>query len=564
MRRILEFRTLKLQILIFYLICSFSYAQNSKLDSAYSYYKKAQLFDINNKHFKAYNYYKKSLDLYSSLGFIDSIANCNISLFDLITSQNNLEYNSKTYLDDFYKYAVFKKDTFFLLKASNRYAQYFWDSENINTSRKYYKKSLIYTNNSKLKKYKPNIYSNLAHLYSKKIPDSAIYFFDKALNELDKKQNNRFIETYINYANFFQKQKKYKKAIEQLIKAKEIKPTAYELKYNKIIFGKFANCYKELGNFKMAYIYYEKYNIARDSLNNTQQNIAISDLDKKYKTAEKDKKIIESEAKRKQNRNLLIGSIILTFLGSIIGFLTLKNTKRKQKLAEQQKELETQKNLTLLKEQEITTINAMVEGQEKERKRVAEDLHDNLGSVLATLKLHFENLKLNREKKKIDQNQLFNKTENLIDEAYLKVRSIAHAKNAGVIANQGLLTAIKVMSEKISSADKLKIDVVSYGLDNRLDNSLEINVFRIIQELVTNIIKHANASNATINVSQYENNLNIIIEDDGVGFNINSVNLKNGMGLSSIKTRIEHLNGSFNVDSTHKKGSSVIIDIPIT
>ena len=251
-------------------------------------------------------------------------------------------------------------------------------------------------------------------------------------------------------------------------------------------------------------------------------------------------------------------------LAGTIAILTLKNSKRKRKLAEQETELETQKNLTLLKEQEITTINAMVDGQEKERQRIAEDLHDNLGSVLATLKLHFENLKINTEKKKIDQNTLFDKTENLIDEAYLKVRRIAHAKNAGVIANQGLLVAIQMMAEKISSADKINIEVIDYGLDKRLENSLEITVFRIIQELTTNIIKHAEAKNATINIALYDKNLNIIIEDNGLGFNIDKVNLKNGMGISSIKTRVEHLKGTFEVDSTIGKGSSIIINIPIT
>ncbi|AUC17776.1 sensor histidine kinase, partial [Polaribacter reichenbachii] len=223
-------------------------------------------------------------------------------------------------------------------------------------------------------------------------------------------------------------------------------------------------------------------------------------------------------------------TISTLILISIIATLSLKNSKRKRKLAEQQKELETIKNLTLLKEQEITTINAMVDGQEKERKRIAEDLHDNLGSVLATLKLHFENLKINREKKKIDQKELFNKTENLIDEAYLKVRRIAHAKNAGVIANQGLLLAVQMMAEKISSADKIQIEVIHFGLDKRLENTLEITLFRIIQELVTNIIKHADAKNATINISLYDKNLNIIIEDDGKGFDIKKVNLNNGMG----------------------------------
>ena len=254
---------------------------------------------------------------------------------------------------------------------------------------------------------------------------------------------------------------------------------------------------------------------------------------------------------------------MVILFGSTIGYLFLKNSKRKIKLAEQQNELEYQKNLTLLKEQELTSINAMVHGQEKERKRIAEDLHDNLGSVLATLKLHFENLKINREKKKIDQNQLFDKTENLIDEAYLKVRRIAHAKNAGVIGNQGLLIAVQMMAEKISSAEKLKIEVIDFGLDKRIENSLEITIFRIIQELVTNIIKHAEANNTTINISQFNNHLSIIIEDDGKGFNINKLDLKNGMGIRSIKTRVQHLKGTFEVDSTIGKGTSTIITIPI-
>ncbi|QNM86295.1 sensor histidine kinase [Polaribacter pectinis] len=317
-------------------------------------------------------------------------------------------------------------------------------------------------------------------------------------------------------------------------------------------------------------IYLNEYLEIERELNHSASLASVSDLETKYQTEKKEKENLqlkqdnlEAEAKRVKNRNLLIGSLLFILLAGTIGILSLKNSKRKRKLAEQEKELETQKNLTLLKEQELTTINAMVDGQEKERKRIAEDLHDNLGSVLATLKLHFENLQINKEKKKINQDELFNKTESLIDEAYLKVRSIAHAKNAGVIANQGLLTAVKMMAEKISSADSIKIEVIDFGLDKRLENSLETTVFRIIQELITNIIKHAEAKNATINISLYDKNLNIIIEDDGKGFEVKKVNLKGGMGISSIKTRIEHLKGTFEIDSIKGKGASVIINIPI-
>ncbi|WP_439131838.1 ATP-binding protein [Polaribacter sp.] len=552
----------KLQIL-FLLVCSFCYAQNATLDSAYFYYKKAKQFDYENKHFKAYKNYINSLDLYKKLNLEDSIAKCNLEIFELITSQINLEGNSKPYLDDYYAYALKKKDSFLILKSLNRYAQYYWNKDSIQVPKSYYLKALQLTSSKKLSKYKVSTYSNLAYLHTKKYPDTAAYYFKKTLDLKELMNKRQLVGTYINYSLFLTGQNKKIEALKQLKKAEAIKLDRYQLKYNKIIYGYLANCYKEVGDYKKAYEYYEKYNIARDSLNNTAQNIAISDLDKKYKTAEQEKENLQLKIDKEQNRNLLIASLLFIFSGSIIAVLAFKSSQRKHKLAEQQKQLEKQKNLNLIKEQEITTINAMVDGQEKERKQIAEDLHDNLGSVLATLKLHFENLKINREKKKINQDELFNKTENLIDEAYLKVRRIAHAKNAGVIANQGLLLALQMMADKISSADKIKIEVIHFGLNKRLENTLELTLFRIIQELVTNIIKHAEAKNATINISLYDKNLNIIIEDDGKGFDVKKVNLNNGMGISSIKTRVEHLGGNFTIDATLGKGSSVILDIPI-
>ena len=139
---------------------------------------------------------------------------------------------------------------------------------------------------------------------------------------------------------------------------------------------------------------------------------------------------------------------------------------------------------------------------------------------------------------------------------------MAHAKNAGVIANQGLLIAVKLMAEKISSANALQIEVIDYGMERRLENSLEIALFRVIQELVTHIIKHAQASYTTINISQDEEDITILIEDNGIGMNISQIDMQKGMGLHSIKTRIEHLEGSFTIDSTPTKGTTIIINIP--
>lgn len=548
----------KLQIIIF-LICSFSYAQKSELDIAYDYFQKATKFDNENNHFKAYENYTKSLHLYKKVNAFDSIAKCNLILFDILQSQNDLNYDAKPFLDAYYQFALQKNDSLKILTSYFRYAEYNFD-RNPRLASNFYHKAIKYTKKSSSIAI---AYANLALLYTQTQPDSARFYFKKNLDLIDITNSNALISFYINYANFFQKQGDYKEAIIQLKKAEEIEPTAYKLKYDKILYEKFANCYKGLGDYKNAYSYYEKYNIANDSLNFTAQNIAISDLDKKYQTAEKEKRILEVEAKNREQKKLIIWTVVSLFLIGIISFLALKNSNKKQKLANQEKELEKQKNLTLLKEQELVVINAMIEGQEKERKQIAEDLHDNIGSVLATLKLHFENLKLNREKKQFDQEKLYEKTENLIDETYKKIRGIAHAKNAGVIANVGLLNAVQIMAQKISEADKIQIEVVHFGLNQRLENSLEITIFRIIQELITNVIKHAEANNVTINISLYDNMVNIIFEDDGKGFEKNKVTFSNGMGLDSIEKRITHLNGSFEIDSTIGKGTTFVLNIPI-
>ncbi|MEO9571700.1 MAG: sensor histidine kinase [Polaribacter sp.] len=463
------------------------------------------------------------------------------------------------------------EEVFFLINQLIYKIQVSANSENPSPiNQKYFDHALKKALSTKNKILEANIYHlmGLNFAYFKKEYNKATKYYTKAYSIYVKYKDEAFAQHRIfNYyislgaINFMRK--KFNESIKQLKIAEKNQVIANKKRDVESMYMWFHLSYSGLKQYNIAYKYSLKEKKISDSINQIEKDVKLNDLNIKYQTSQKEKENLQLKIDKEKNRNLLIASLIFIFTGGIISILAVKSSKRKRKLAEQLKQLEVQKNLTLLKEQELTTINAMVDGQEKERKRIAEDLHDNLGSVLATLKLHFENLKINREKQKINQETLFDKTEGLIDEAYLKVRSIAHAKNAGVIANQGLLTAVIIMAEKISSADKIKIEVIHFGLDKRLKNSLEITIFRIIQELITNILKHADAQISTINISLFDKNLNIIIEDDGKGFDINKVNLKNGMGISSINTRVEHLNGTFKIDSSIGKGSSIIIDIPI-
>ena len=330
---------------------------------------------------------------------------------------------------------------------------------------------------------------------------------------------------------------------------------------------------ESINNYATAYkLMYNSF-LNRRLNNYDKNNLVVSELNQQLRTAEKEKIIAEQEnnilleqantreveAKKRQTTTIL-GSTLL--LGSIIAFLVYRNTKRKQRIAEQDRELQIQKTETILKEKEIETINAMVSGQEKERLRLASELHDNLGSTLATVRMQVENLERNLDKVD-DPKALLQKTNALVNEAYTKVRSISHERNSGVLAKDGLLPAIQKLANTVSSNNDLQIEVQDFGLENRIANELEITIFRIIQELVTNIIKHAQATEVNISLTQHDNELNIMIEDNGKGFKVGKLKEKDGMGLGSIERRVEHLEGTMEVDSALGRGTSVSIDIPL-
>ncbi len=335
----------------------------------------------------------------------------------------------------------------------------------------------------------------------------------------------------------------------------------------------------EKENYRYTYYYQSLIDSVNRNYNNAYQNMArysgqtelvllsknkklFDELEAKYQTEKKEKENLALQAnikkEQQQKRYLLLGTAAVLFFGGLIAVLIQKNTAKKQKLAEQERLLEQQKVETLLKEQELVSIDAMIAGQEKERQRVANELHDDLGSLMATVKLHFDNVKVDKK------DPALRNAQKLLEEAYQKIRGIAHSKNSGVMANQGLLPAVQKMANTISGTNAIKVTVEDYGMEERMENSLELAIFRMIQELVANIIKHAQASKASIQFTQHEDNLNIIVEDNGIGFETKPVGtFKSGMGLTNIEKRVEFLEGSFTVDSVPGKGTSILIDIPV-
>jgi signal transduction histidine kinase len=411
----------------------------------------------------------------------------------------------------------------------------------------------------------PNYYSIIGTYFESlgKISEAKEYYNNSILTPpvpiFLKRINFR---SYIRLAEIAKSETKLNLAIDYIDSAKNYINPLDTLRSQYYLNNYVSEYYYLAGDFENAYERLKDSKQQGDKLLYENNAIEISKLNVKYQTVEKEKELLLEQEENKRNRNIAYGLGGGVVAVSLIGFLLFTNSRRKQRIAEQQSEIEIQKTEKVLKEQELTTIDAMISGQEKERQRLASDLHDSVGATLAAAKLQFDHLSKNRDKPK-EMEPLYDKTAQLLEDAYTEVRSLAHAKNSGVIAKNGLLPAVQQLARNASGTSTLTIEVEDFGLDERIENGLEISIFRMIQELVTNMIKHAEATSASISITQHEESLNIIIEDNGKGFDPKKVITKDGMGLSSIERRIEHLEGSFEVDSTIGKGTTIIIDIPL-
>jgi signal transduction histidine kinase len=261
----------------------------------------------------------------------------------------------------------------------------------------------------------------------------------------------------------------------------------------------------------------------------------------------------------KRNRILWGGGLgALTIL--VISMLMYRNIRQKQVIAEKQKILQQQQIQFLERQQQVIALQSMVNGQEAERGRIAKDLHDGLGGLLSAIKMHLSTL--GQQLPTISQNESFAKSLHLADTASTELRRIAHNMMPEVLLKLGLVLALKDLAQNMSSGKLLKVYVLDYGMNQRLSSTIEIMLFRIVQELLNNIIKHAMATEAHIQLNREDNRLILTVEDNGEGFDA-SRTFEKSAGMQTIKERVEYLNGKLNIDSRPKEGTTIIIDLLI-
>ncbi|MCF6128070.1 sensor histidine kinase [Flavobacterium sp. AS60] len=535
-------------------------SQLSNNDKALFYYLYGQTYYANSNGAAGLSYFMKANDIYKSQKNYDKVIEVNLIIVEI---KRLTDYNYKDYkylIDEAVDYAIKRNNIPLLCKTYKEIGNNLFDSDP-SKAIDYYQKAILENKKVKDSFFEADVRSNIGLVYTEKIHNYKLArkFNALALDFYQKHHLNFDIAcNYVNQADVLIKEKKYDSAMIMYKKAEALDIKDNNTNTRIILYGYMADLYKEMKNYKKALEYTDKQKVYQSLNDDNQQVKAIRDIDAKYKTKEHKDEIAWLKSLTKKGGAVIVFLIVLL----ILIFLGYKNLRKKKKIVEQEKLIQTQKLENVLQEQELHEIDKLLEGQEKERIKIANDLHDNLGSLLATLKLNFQSLK-KQDVNNDDADNLFNKTDELIEEAYQKVRTIAHTKNAGVIANQGLLPAIRNIANKMNIPGKLAVEVIPFGLEERLENALEVTIFRMIQELLTNAIKHANATEISIHLTQHDDSLNIIIEDNGDGFNYKKIDKKDGMGLANIEKKVEQMGGVFTIDSTEKRGTSILIDIPL-
>lgn len=324
--------------------------------------------------------------------------------------------------------------------------------------------------------------------------------------------------------------------------------------------------YKRTNNTEMALEFSQTARKLQDSVVSEEANKQLNILDAKYQNEKKERAIahleIENQAKefviRKKNWFIIGGIVLVIFLG-MTAFTVINYYHNRQLLMKKEKVLQEEKIAVMEKQQQVASLQSMINGQETERTRIARDLHDGMGGILSTVKMHYSTL--SQDTPLIRDNPLYKKTLDLINEVSDQLRTVAHNMMPEVLMKVGLIEALRDFCNNVSSSKRLTVKLQSYGMEKRLSSSTEINLFRIIQELVNNVIKHADATEAIIQINRQGNNLNVIIEDNGRGFDTSEAEAKRSMGMSTVKSRVNYLNGRLTIDSKEGIGTTVMIDM---
>lgn len=316
--------------------------------------------------------------------------------------------------------------------------------------------------------------------------------------------------------------------------------------------------YEVAKDYPKAFTYQSQYIAYKDSIENTEATKQLANLRTDFEVSQKEKEIALLEKKQLSNRIYSIVTVFLLLFSILLLLYFRQRFKNTQLMAHNERNQHDEKIKKLLTTQETKTLQSMVQGQEKERKRIARELHNHFGSLMATIKVNLN---------AIDENTISNHhtLTILVDQACTDIRNLSHELNMGISDNFGLVPALKELTSHLQQANGIEVEFTAAMCQEQMSSENEIIVYRIVQELVSNVLKHALATKLSILLTCFDDEslINIIVQDNGKGFSTTEKSKDvSGMGLKTLKEIISDLNGSIKFDSNSTSGTTVNIDLP--
>lgn len=445
---------------------------------------------------------------------------------------------------------------------------YYHGIKNYDSARYYY--NIYLAEREKLKlistSRKISTLSNIADTYlQENNPTEALRYVERIRDMAKDPEQQKYLAFFLSFidlqaAKAHYQMGHYNATIEILDKAlADLSKTGSHLR-NEVVesYDIYANAYQALGNYQKAFEYKNLYVKLSDSLSKKDKVDIIGRMEVRNRMAEKDKelalqKLRLSEVNSKvRDKNFLIAGIsLVAFCGVLIFGLWRKKNISKQKLQEGKID-------NLQQKIKIERLKASINAEERERTRIGRELHDGVGGLLSVARMNFELAKKNNSN---ETNADFSDGLHLLEEATVELRQAAYNLMPEVLLNQGLASAVQAFCEKMTSKSSTNITFQAIGERRNITSAFDLPVYRIIQELVHNIIKHARASHALVQLNfQEAGALSITVEDDGIGLPADAFDNSKGMGLKNLKERLQDLGGKLDVQSTPESGTSIYLE----
>lgn len=394
-------------------------------------------------------------------------------------------------------------------------------------------------------------YDNLAQAFSiLERKDSAYKYFELAIEfkNLSKERTGKAI-VQNNFAEQLLKEHKLDKA-EELFR--EALLVAKDIGFKDLedhILLKLSELYEKRGQAALALKTYKSHIDLKDSLFNIERVQVISEIETKYETEKKEQALLTKTEELIYMQIIVVVLIAVFLLTMTIIFLQKNRTKLKQERA-----LEVERA-----KMKQAQIEAAISSQEKERKRFARDLHDGFGQLISVLNLNLATLQNQPAKRQ----EVFDNSTEILDQMYKELKDICFNLMPETLIKNGIVDATQEFADRVNAADKIQIETNFFGLEERLTDVQEISLYRITQEWVNNVIKYSDAQNITIQLTKDEEELNLLIEDNGMGFDKSKLTRGSGNGWKNLNSRANLIKGELELDTlVGRRGSTLIVVAP--